>query len=57
MNDTVASLIERINCALTQAKTMGGNKVVALKPPYSIPEAITRQPLQRFNSQPVQMLV
>jgi diguanylate cyclase (GGDEF)-like protein len=57
VNDTVASLIERINCALTQAKTMGGNKVVALKPPYSIPEAITRQPLQRFNSQPVQMLV
>jgi diguanylate cyclase (GGDEF)-like protein len=57
VNDTVASLIERINCALIQAKTMGGNKVVALKPPYSIPEAITRQPLQRFNSQPVQMLV
>jgi diguanylate cyclase (GGDEF)-like protein len=57
VNDTVASLIERIHCALTQAKTMGGNKVVVLKPPYSIPEAITRQPLQRFSHHPVQMPV
>ena len=57
VNDTVASLIERIDCALTQAKTMGGNKVVVLKPPYSIPETIARQSPPRFNTLPAQMPV
>jgi len=57
VNDTVASLIERIHCALTQAKTMGGNKVVVLKPPYSIPETVARQSLARFNTLSVQMPV
>ncbi len=57
VNDTVASLIERVHCALTQAKTMGGNKVVVLKPPYNIPETVTRQSLPRFNTLPVQMPV
>ncbi|MBH1971363.1 diguanylate cyclase [Moraxellaceae bacterium AER2_44_116] len=57
VNDTVTSLIERTHSALTQAKAMGGNKVIALKPPYSIPASVARQSPPRFNTLPAQMPV
>lgn len=54
-NDSVISLVERVERALAQAQEQGGNKVVYLKPPHYTPNTISRTFAKQLESRTLQM--
>lgn len=54
-NDSVVSLLERVERALAQAQAQGGNKAVYLKPPHYTPNTISRGFVKGLESRTLQM--
>lgn len=54
-NDTVESLLERAERALTHAQSQGGNRMMYVQPPYYTPTYMTRRINKQLDVKAVQM--